>query len=111
MSAASARSRTRTEEHPAMLRIPCPWCGERDEIEFRYRGDASRTRPRADAGLDAFVAYVYERDNPLGWHLEWWLHSGGCRRLLKVVRHTLTHEIRCGGRRRGAAACRPEASR
>jgi len=76
-----------------MLRIPCPWCGERDEIEFHYRGDASRTRPRADAGLDAFVAYVYERDNPLGWHLEWWLHSGGCRRLLKVVRHTLTHEI------------------
>lgn len=50
-------------------------------------------RPRADAGLDAFIAYVYERDNPLGWHLEWWLHSGGCRRLLKVVRHTLTHEI------------------
>ncbi len=76
-----------------MLRIPCPWCGERDEIEFRYRGDATRARPTADAGLDAFVDYVYERDNPCGWHLEWWLHVGGCRRLLKVVRHTVTHEI------------------
>ena len=77
-----------------MLRIPCPWCGVRDEIEFRYRGDASRTRPPADAGVAAFGAYVYERDNPCDWHAEWWLHTSGCRRLLKVVRHTLTHEIR-----------------
>lgn len=76
-----------------MLRIRCPHCGERDEIEFRYRGDAGRVRPAADAGLDAFNSYVYERDNPRGWHLEWWLHAGGCRKLLKVARHTLTHEI------------------
>jgi heterotetrameric sarcosine oxidase delta subunit len=76
-----------------MLRISCPWCGERDEIEFRYRGDAGRMRPAAGAGLAAFTAYVYERANPLGWHLEWWLHVGGCRRLLKVLRHTATHEI------------------
>jgi sarcosine oxidase subunit delta len=90
MNAASARFRTHTD----MLRIPCPWCGERDEIEFRYRGDATVQRPAADAGMEAYVAYVYARDNPLGWHLEWWLHTGGCRRLLKVLRHTLTHEIR-----------------
>jgi heterotetrameric sarcosine oxidase delta subunit len=77
-----------------MLRIPCPWCGARDEIEFRYRGDASQVRPEAAADMDAFVAYVYARDNPLGWHLEWWLHTGGCRRLLRVLRHTYTHEIR-----------------
>ena len=77
-----------------MLRIPCPWCGVRDESEFRYRGDASRNRPAADAGPEAFNAYVYERDNPRAWHSEWWLHVAGCRRLLRVVRHTLTHEIR-----------------
>src|SRR2546430_13927621 len=81
-----------------MLRIPCPWCGERDETEFRYRGDASKVRPAADAGLAAFTAYVYERDNHCGWHLEWWMHGGGCRRLPKVVRHTLSHEIHAGGR-------------
>lgn len=75
-----------------MLRIRCPYCGERDEIEFRYRGDASKTRPAGE--LAALTAYVYERDNPRGWHLEWWLHVGGCRKLLKVSRHTLTHEIR-----------------
>ena len=28
-----------------MLRIRCPWCGVRDEIEYRYRGDATRVRP------------------------------------------------------------------
>jgi heterotetrameric sarcosine oxidase delta subunit len=80
-----------------MLRIRCPHCGERDETEFRYRGDASRRRPDADAGLAAFTAYVYERDNPRGWHLEWWLHVGGCRKLLKLARHTLTHEIAAVG--------------
>jgi sarcosine oxidase subunit delta len=56
-----------------MLRIRCPWCGERDETEFRYRGDASQTRPAADAGLAAFNAYVYERANP---RAGTW--SGGC---------------------------------
>ena len=77
-----------------MLRIPCPFCGVRDESEFRYRGDATCQRPQAEAGLDAFHAYVYERDNLRGWHSEWWLHVAGCRRLLKIMRHTLTHEIR-----------------
>jgi len=76
-----------------MLRIPCPWCGLRDETEFRYRGDATRVRPAAAAPLEDFCAYVYQRDNPRGWHIEWWLHVAGCRRLLKVVRHTLSHEI------------------
>jgi sarcosine oxidase subunit delta len=75
----------------------------RDEVEFRYRGDATRTRPTAEAGLAGFTAYVYARDNPLGWHLEWWLHVGGCRRLLKLERHTHSHEIRWSG----APECEP----
>jgi sarcosine oxidase subunit delta len=77
-----------------MLRIPCPWCGERDETEFRYKGDAEAPRPPAGATPEAFTAFVYERGNPHGWHREWWLHVAGCRRLLAVTRHTLTHEIR-----------------
>jgi heterotetrameric sarcosine oxidase delta subunit len=80
-----------------VLRIPCPWCGERDETEFRYRGDATRARPDAAADRAAFARFLYERDNPCGWHLEWWLHAGGCRRLLKLARHTLSHEIRAVG--------------
>ena len=77
-----------------MLRIDCPFCGPRDEVEFRYRGDASRPRPPADGPTDAFLAYVYERDNPDGWHAEWWQHVSGCRRVLRVGRHATSHEIR-----------------
>ena len=94
-----------------MLRIPCPWCGERDETEFRYRGDASRVRPEVEADLASFAAYVYERDNPYGWHLEWWLHVGGCRKLLKVVRHTLTHEIDAVTGAEGAPLLPPDEAR
>lgn len=81
-----------------MLRIHCPWCGIRDEIEFRYKGDASVVRPVADEGVEAFARFVYERANPHGWHVEWWLHIAGCRQLLKVLRHTVTHEIAAVGR-------------
>jgi heterotetrameric sarcosine oxidase delta subunit len=77
-----------------MLRIACPFCGVRDEAEFRYRGDATRRRPGPEAGEGALLAYVYERDNPDGWHAEWWQHVFGCRRVLRVERHVATHEIR-----------------
>ena len=80
-----------------MLRIPCPWCGERDEVEFRYQGDAGRTRPAAGAAANQVEDYLYLRDNPRGWHLEWWLHTAGCRQLIKVLRHTVTHEIAAVG--------------
>ena len=76
-----------------MHRIACPHCGPRDEAEFRYRGDAAVARPAPDASTAAFLDYVYLRDNPRGWHVEWWQHLHGCRRVVKVVRHTLTHEI------------------
>jgi heterotetrameric sarcosine oxidase delta subunit len=77
-----------------VLRICCPWCGVRDEVEFRYRGDASVSRPGAHAPMAAYASYVYERQNVSGWHREWWLHMAGCRKLLTVTRHTVTHEIR-----------------
>jgi heterotetrameric sarcosine oxidase delta subunit len=80
-----------------MLRIRCPHCGLRDESDFRYRGDATVVRPNDDAGTQAFQAYVYERANPKGWHAEWWLHVGGCRQVLKVIRHTGTHAIAAVG--------------
>jgi sarcosine oxidase subunit delta len=80
-----------------MLRLACPHCGPRDEVEFHYRGDASVTRPAADAAAEAFQAYVYERGNPAGWHLEWWQHVAGCRQTLKVLRHTVSHEVAAVG--------------
>jgi sarcosine oxidase subunit delta len=64
------------------MRITCPFCGPRDEAEFAYRGDA--TAPDGE---------LYIRDNPKGWHEEWFQHALGCRQWLRVRRHTVTHEI------------------
>ncbi len=78
-----------------MLLIKCPWCGERAQTEFSYGGDATRDRP-ADPGAvsdEEWTAWIYLRDNPRGPHVEYWQHSAGCRRWLKVGRDTLTHEI------------------
>jgi methylglutamate dehydrogenase subunit B len=80
-----------------MQQIRCPWCGPRDEAEFLYRGDATVSRPAAGANEAEFFDYAYSRANPKGWHLEWWHHVAGCRRLVKVLRHTVTHEIRATG--------------
>ena len=76
-----------------MIRIDCPWCGLRDEVEFSYRGDATVRRPSPDASIDAFCDYVHLRNNPRGWHVEWWYHAQGCRQYLQVVRHTVTHAV------------------
>ncbi len=72
------------------MRIPCPFCGERDSGEFVYRGDASPVRPADDAG---FHDYVYLRDNPATIIEEHWYHDQGCRNWIVVSRDTRTHAI------------------
>jgi len=76
-----------------MLLIRCPWCGERDHIEFTYGGDATVRRPDPDAPLAAWHDYVYLRDNPKGPHVELWQHTAGCRQWIQVVRDTVSHAI------------------
>ncbi|HEV7415226.1 MAG TPA: sarcosine oxidase subunit delta [Tianweitania sediminis] len=71
--------------------IRCPHCGARPKEEFTIRG-AAVTRPQPDAGEDAWYAYVYLRDNPMGPFDEYWHHTSGCRRWLVVSRDTRTHE-------------------
>jgi sarcosine oxidase subunit delta len=77
------------------MRIPCPFCGERDVGEFVYLGDADATRSDPadpDAVSRSFEA-VYLRDNPAGAHDELWYHASGCRSWLRVKRNTRTHEM------------------
>ncbi len=76
-----------------MLLIRCPWCGPRAQIEFTYGGDASVARPAPAAPTQAWVEYVYVRDNPRGAHDERWHHSAGCRQWFRVRRDTRTHAI------------------
>jgi sarcosine oxidase, subunit delta len=78
-----------------MLRIDCPWCGPRPEIEFRCGGQSHIARPGPAEAIDdaTWGRYLVERTNPRGMHLERWLHSAGCRRWFNVARDTATHVI------------------
>ena len=78
-----------------MLLISCPWCGTRDETEFRCGGEAHIVRPKdPDALSDGeWADYLFMRTNPKGVHHERWVHTQGCRRRFNVLRHTVTHQI------------------
>lgn len=72
--------------------IDCPHCGPRPKEEFGIKG-AVLARPAADAGPEAWMDYVYLRENPWGAYAEYWHHTGGCRRWLAVTRDTATHAV------------------
>ncbi len=76
-----------------MFLIRCPWCGLREEVEFRYGGEAHVGAP--DGGVDdrAWSRYLYFRSNPVGRFTERWVHVAGCRRWFNLIRDTVTHEI------------------
>jgi heterotetrameric sarcosine oxidase delta subunit len=75
------------------MRLPCPFCGDRDAAEFTYRGDAAPRRPPAEADADAWHDYVYDRDNPAGPMRELWFHRAGCQGWIVVERDTRTHAV------------------
>ncbi|HEY3811956.1 MAG TPA: sarcosine oxidase subunit delta [Caulobacteraceae bacterium] len=77
-----------------MLLIKCPFCGERDEIEFRCGGESHIQRPASDVSDETWGAYLFARENPRGVHFERWVHHAGCRQWFNLARDTVTHEIR-----------------
>jgi heterotetrameric sarcosine oxidase delta subunit len=79
-----------------MMLIPCPHCGDRDETEFHYGGQAGVAYPADPMALgdEEWAEYVFMRDNPKGWFAERWFHTTGCRRWFNVERHTVTYEFR-----------------
>lgn len=76
-----------------MLRIPCPFCGLRDESEFAFGGPSHITRPPTTCDDATWTSYLWERENPAGVHYERWVHGFGCGRWFNVARNTLTHDI------------------
>lgn len=78
-----------------MLLIPCPWCGERAEIEFAYGGEAHLVRPPEPGALDDadWADYVFMRSNRKGPMLERWVHAHGCGRWFNAARDTVSYRI------------------
>ncbi|WP_017624228.1 sarcosine oxidase subunit delta [Nocardiopsis chromatogenes] len=78
-----------------MLLIPCPWCGPRDEREFRYGGQAHIAYPADPEALDdgAWADYLFVRDNPAGPYAERWFHASGCRSWCDVERDTVDYTV------------------
>ncbi len=78
-----------------MLLIPCPWCGEREETEFRCGGEAHIARPAKPAAVsDAdWADYLFMRRNPKGLHRERWRHVHGCGRWFNLARDTVTDQV------------------
>jgi len=76
-----------------MLRIPCPYCGTRDESEFRFGGESHVERPGLDVSDADWADYLFNRNNPKGLHYERWCHTYGCGQWFNVARDTVTHDI------------------
>ena len=78
-----------------MLLIPCPWCGPRDEIEFRYGGEAHIARPADPDALDerpgpttCSCAPTRRGSSPSAGSTQ-----HGCRRWFNLLRDTVSHRI------------------
>jgi sarcosine oxidase, subunit delta len=85
----------KAREPEQMLLITCPWCGERDQSEFAYGGQAHIARPTNSASMtDAeWAEFVFLRDNTKGLFAERWMHGSGCRRWFNAVRNTATDQF------------------
>lgn len=78
-----------------MFLISCPHCGERDQSEFGYGGEAHIARPADPASLSdvEWSDFLFMRTNPKGVLAERWNHAAGCRRWFNMLRNTATDDI------------------
>jgi heterotetrameric sarcosine oxidase delta subunit len=75
--------------------IPCPWCGDREDVEFTYGGAAEVAYPADPESADdaRWARFVFFRPNRKGEMAEHWVHTAGCRRSFTLTRDTVTHKI------------------
>lgn len=82
-----------------MMKITCPWCGERGEEEFAHGGPAHLARPvndempAEDVSDAGWADYLFMRDNVKGVSLERWGHIHGCGQWFNMVRDSASHKI------------------
>jgi sarcosine oxidase, subunit delta len=81
-----------------LLLIPCPHCGERDETEFRYGGEAQPEAASSSGetlSVEAWGERLFLRNNSAGLIKESWFHLHGCQRWIELKRDTRTDEFMC----------------
>jgi len=78
-----------------MFIIKCPYCGERDQSEFKAGGEAHIERPKQPTELsdDQWAEYLFMRKNIKGVQFERWNHAHGCRKWFNMVRDTSNDKI------------------
>ena len=78
-----------------MLLIPCPYCGDRPEIEFRGGGEAHVARPPDPSSVsdEVWAEFLFYRSNPKGMMTERWNHAHGCQRWFNALRDTVSDHI------------------
>jgi heterotetrameric sarcosine oxidase delta subunit len=78
-----------------VLLIPCPFCGPRDDNEYRYGGEAGIAVPADTPDLtdEAWAEFLFVRHNPKGPMNERWYHAHGCRRWFTLARDTSTDAV------------------
>jgi len=77
-----------------MLRFPCPFCGTRDEREFRYEGQAGKARPENTKAVsdEDWSDYLHTLDNPMGESKEVWVHLP-CQEYFLMTRDTVNMTV------------------
>lgn len=72
--------------------ISCPFCGPRDETEFRFGAEAGKQHGTAASSARDWAGYLYFQNNPKGETREIWLHLA-CGEFFVVERNSVTHAI------------------
>lgn len=77
-----------------MQRFPCPFCGIRKEHEFRFAGEAGKTRPDTTSNISdaTWSKYLYMQDNSLGASEEIWVHLP-CQEYFIMTRDTQSMQV------------------
>ncbi|NKB63655.1 MAG: FAD-dependent oxidoreductase [Gammaproteobacteria bacterium] len=78
--------------HWHMLLLPCPHCGNRDESEFDY-GGRSVEMPALEAATMDWHQTLHTRKPMEEWVEEFWFHTAGCERWVRLWRNPITHEF------------------
>ncbi len=78
-----------------MLLIECPWCGQCEQSEFHYGGEAHLTRATPESDNTELTGFLFLRSNVRGDTAERWFHAAGCRRWFNARRNTVDDRFIC----------------